>query len=157
MKHLFFKSWLMLCLLLMGIGSAWAEDVTYTITSTSAVSTTGTAPSGSSATFANTYGTKDQMTAKNTMTLTLSGYAGKKITGVTLSMKSNKSAGAGYLSITAGTTTLAAIGSSSSGVAFNNASWNGSYTTTYTDVSKPLYKYILTSITNSNGSVVRCR
>lgn len=135
MKQVLLKTWLIVVCLLCGVGTTWATDVTYTITSKSAVSTSGTAPSRSSATFANTYSTKDQMTSGNTMTLTLSGYAGKKITGVTLSMHSNKSAGAGYLSVVAGTTTLASIGSTGSGVAFNNASWNGSYIQTYTDVT----------------------
>lgn len=125
----------MLVCLLVGVGTMWATDVTYTVSSTSAVTPSGTAPSGSSATFANTYTTKDQLTAGKAMTLTLSGFAGQKITGITLSMKSNSKAGAGYLSVKAGSTTLASIGSSDSGVAFNNASWNGSYTTSYTNVT----------------------
>lgn len=115
-------------------GAVWAETVTYTITSSSAVSTSGTAPTGSSATFKNTYTTKDQMIGGETMTLTLSGYAGKSISGITLSMKSNKTAGSGYLSVTAGETQLATIGSSSNGIAFEDGLWNGKYTNTYTDV-----------------------
>ena len=115
-------------------GAVWAETVTYTITSSSAVSTSGTAPTGSSATFKNTYTTKDQLIGGKTMTLTLSGYAGKSISGITLSMKSNKTAGSGYLSVTAGETPLATIGSSSNGIAFEDGLWNGKYTNTYTDV-----------------------
>lgn len=86
--------------------------VTYTITSTTAVSTSGTAPTGSTATFNNTYtNNKVQITKTNSQTLTLSGYEGATITGLTLSMHSNKSAGSGTFSMVAGTTTLAAISS----------------------------------------------
>ena len=74
------------------------------------------------------------MIGGKTMTLTLSGYAGKSISGITLSMKSNKTAGSGYLSVTAGETPLATIGSSSNGIAFEDGLWNGKYTNTYTDV-----------------------
>lgn len=69
------------------------------------------------------------------MTLTLSGYAGKKITGLKLSMRSNKSDGAGYLDVKAGSTSLATIGSSSSGIKFNNSAWHGSWSTSYVDVT----------------------
>ncbi|MGM9687936.1 MAG: hypothetical protein ACI3YD_02685, partial [Alloprevotella sp.] len=133
-------------LLLMLIGclwgnSAWAEEVTYTVSSTSAVTTSGTAPSGSSATFTNTNSTnstKEQLTAYTKMTLTLSGFSDMMVTGITLSMRSNTSNGTGYLDIKAGTTQLAAIGSSSSGVAFNNAAWHGSWSTSYVDVKVSL-------------------
>lgn len=69
------------------------------------------------------------------MTLTLSGYAGKKITGLTLSMHSNKSAGSGYMSMTCGDSTLASIASPSSGKQFNHSSWNGAWTQDYVNVS----------------------
>lgn len=115
--------------------AAWAETVTYTVTSTTAVSTSGTAPWGSSATYSSTYKDKFQLIGGNTMTLTLSGYAGKKITGITLSMKSNKDSGAGYLSVKAGTTTLASIGSPSSGVKFNNSAWYGKWSKSYVNVT----------------------
>ena len=142
-KQRFFLS---LCLLMLfslfgGGNLAWAEGktVTYTVSSTSAVPTTsGTAPDGSSATFTNTYSTKDKLTKGNKMTLTLSGYAGKKITGLTLSMKSNKSSGAGYLDVKAGMKQLAAIGSSSSGVNFSEKSWHGSWSQSYVDVEVSL-------------------
>lgn len=114
---------------------ALAGEVTYTVTSTSAVSTSGTAPEGSSATYSSTYNTKCQLTAGKKMTLTLSGYAGKKITGLKLSMRSNKSDGAGYLDVKAGSTSLATIGSSSSGIKFNNSAWHGSWSTSYVDVT----------------------
>ena len=119
----------------VGFGQAFADDVTYTVSSTSSVTVTGTAPEGATATYSSTYNTVKQLTAGKSMTLTLSGYAGYKITAITLSMKSNSSKGAGYLSVTAGSTTLATIGSPNSGIAFNNAAWNGSYTTSYVDVT----------------------
>ena len=85
------KFLLMLCMIfVIGGGSvALAEEVTYTVSSTSEVTITGSAPKGSSATYSSTYNTKWQLTGGNKMTLTLSGYAGKKITGLTMSMKSN--------------------------------------------------------------------
>ena len=132
------RFFLSLCLMIVGClwgSAAWAETVTYTVTSTSAVSTSGTAPSGSKATYSSTYNEIAKLTEKNSMTLTLSGYAGKKITGITLSMKSNSSKGAGYLSVKAGTSTLASIGSPSSGVKFNNSAWHGSWSTSYVDVT----------------------
>ena len=141
-KQRFFLS---LCLLMLfslfgGGNLAWAEGktVTYTVSSKSEVTTSGTAPSGSSATFNNTYDTKDQLTKDNKMTLTLSGYAGQKITGLTLFMKSNSSSGAGYLDVKAGTKQLAAIGSSTNGLKFNNAAWHGSWSQSYVDVEVSL-------------------
>jgi hypothetical protein len=110
-------------------------SATYTITSTSAVSASGQAPSGSSATFSQTYSTKFQMTSGNSMTLTLSGYQGKVVTGITLNMRSNASGGAGWMYAKAGNNTLASIGSENNGVAFSDDQWNGSYTTSYTDVT----------------------
>lgn len=141
-KQRFFLS---LCLLMLfslfgGCNLAWAQGtrVVYKVSSTSAVTTSGTAPFGSSATFNNTYDTKDKLTNDNKMTLTLSGYAGKKITGLSLSMKSNKSDGAGYLDVQAGTKQLAAIGSSTNGLKFNDPAWNGKWSTSYVDVKVPL-------------------
>lgn len=133
------RFFLSLCLMIVGCfgggSAAWAETVTYTVTSKSTVTTSGSKPSGSSATYSSTYATTAQLTKDNSMTLTLSGYAGKKITGITLSMKSNSSKGAGYLSVKAGTSTLASIGSPSSGVKFNNSAWHGSWSTSYVDVT----------------------
>ena len=149
-KQRFFLS---LCLLMLfsffgGCNLAWAEGttVTYTVSSKSAVTTSGTAPSGSSATFKNTYSgsIKEQLTKGDKMTLTLSGYAGQKITGLTLYMKSNKSDGSGYLDVKADKKQLAAIGSSKSGVSFSNAAWHGSYSQSYVDVKVSLDKtYII--------------
>ena len=145
-----FKSLLiMLCMVLMGGGSVKAETktVTYTVASKTSVTTTGDAPIGSAATFNNNGSNdNDQLTGGKQMTLTLSGYDGMTITGITLSMKSNKKAGAGYLDIKAGETSLATIGSSS-GVAFNDVLWNGSFSQTYVDkvVSLSNSSYVIQS------------
>ena len=121
---------------MLAVFSVQAEEVTYKVASTSSVTVSGTAPAGSSATFKNTYtNNKEQITKNNSMTLTLKGYAGYKITGITLLMKSNKSAGTGSFSMKAGSTELSSISSS----AFSNKNWNGSYTQTYTEV-KPTMK-----------------
>lgn len=136
-KHLLnLRALLMLCMIFcIGGGNvALAEEVTYTVSSTSEVTITGSAPKGSSATYSSTYTTKCQLTDKNKMTLTLSGYAGKKITGLTMSMKSNSSKGAGYLDFKAGETSLATIGSSTNGIRFNTSAWHGSWSTSYVDV-----------------------
>ena len=125
---------LLSAMLLACATSLWAESktITYTVASTSSVTTTDTAPEGSSATFKNTYtNNKEQLTANYSMTLTLKGYDGYVIKGITLNMKSNKSAGAGTFSAKAGSTTLAEIASATN---FNSWFDNTSYTTTYTDV-----------------------
>ena len=115
---------------------AAGTSVTYTVESTSKVNVTGTAPEGSTATYASTYTTKCQLTSGKSMTLTLSGFEGKKITGITLSMKSNKSGGKGSLTAVAGTTTIASIADA----AFNTASWNGAWSTEYVDITPKLTK-----------------
>ena len=110
------------------------NSATYTVSTISAVTTSGTVPTGSSATFTQTYNTKCQMTSGNSMTLTLSGYQGKTVKRIVLSMRSNSSAGAGWMYARAGTTTLAAIGSENNGVAYNDNQWHGKYETSYKDV-----------------------
>jgi hypothetical protein len=67
------------------------------------------------------------MTSGNSITLTLTGFTGKKIVGASVSVRSNASGGAGSLSLTAGSSTIASIADS----AFNTANWNGSYTNSY--------------------------
>lgn len=105
--------------------------VTYTVTSKTAVSTTGTAPAGSSATYSQTYSTAKQMTSGNSITLTLSNYTGKKIIAATLSMHSNKSTGAGGMTFKSGTRTIASVANSTD---FNNSAWYGSWSQSYVDV-----------------------
>lgn len=108
---------------------AASYSATYTVTSTTTVSTTGTAPAGSSATYTQTYGTASQMTSGKSITLTLTGYDGKKIIGASVSVKSNSKGGGGNLSLTSDGNTIASIATA----AFNSASWNGAWSTTYVD------------------------
>ncbi len=98
---------------------------TYVVTSKSAVNTTGLPPQYSTAAYANTAGGNiDQITANNSATLTLTGYAGYKITGITLSMKSNASKGGGsFAAVIGGSSTIASITDSK----FNTANWNGAW------------------------------
>ena len=127
--------------LIMGAGLVGSNDakevkaekqtVKYTVASTTSVTTSGVAPSESKVTFANTYGTKDQMTSGNSQTLTLDGFNGNKITAITLSMHSNTSKGTGTFSATVGSTTIAAI---SRATAFNKWYDNTSFGTSYRDV-----------------------
>ncbi len=112
-----------------------AETVTYTIASTSSVTTSGTAPEGSSAAYEQTYNDKYQITADKSATLTLSGYTDCTITGIVLKMRSNASKGSGTFSATAGTTSLAAIATAT---AFKNWYDNTEYTATYKDVTVAL-------------------
>jgi hypothetical protein len=117
-------------------------SVTYTVSSTSAVTTSGTAPTGSSATFKNTYTTANQMISGKSQTYTLSGYNGKTIKKVVLSMKSNKKAGAGTFSLKAGETSLAEIKDATT---FNNWFDNTAYSTDFKDVTVTLTndKYVI--------------
>ena len=129
-KNYLLKLWMLLLCVVAGVGNVWGDTVTYTVTSKTAVSTSGTAPEGSSATYAQTYSTACQATSGNSFTLTLSKYEGYIIKGITLSMKSNASKGAGNLSVVAGSETIASIANAN----FNTASWYGSWSTTYVDV-----------------------
>ena len=108
------------------------EDVTavYTVTSTSAVSSSGIIPTGSTASYSSTYNSNYQLTSGNSMTLTLSSYQNQIVKKVVLYMRSNGKTGAGSFSVMAGTTTLKSFDA----CAFSDDNWNGSYTTSYTDV-----------------------
>lgn len=120
----------------------WGQTAAYEVISTTAVATSGTTPTGSSATYFQTYNTVKQITSGNSATLTLSGYAGFKITKITLEMRSNTSSGAGTLGVVAGSTTIASI---SPAVAFNSAFWYGAWSTTYVDVVKVPTAYEITT------------
>lgn len=133
----------LLCTLLtLGANTLCGETVKYTISAKDAVTSSGTAPIGSSASYAQTYNTKGQMTQNNSTTLTLAGYAGYKITGIVLNMKSNAKAGSGTFSAIAGTTTIAAI---SSATTFNKWYYNTAYSSSYKDV--------IVTLTNGNHIV----
>ena len=74
MKKTLLRTMLLLFALITGSSSVWAAEVTYTISSKNTLTTTGTAPAGSSATIAETYNTSKQMTSGNSQTLTLKDY-----------------------------------------------------------------------------------
>lgn len=132
--------------LLFSVFSWGQQTAVYTIASTTAVTTTGTAPSGSSATYSQTYTTAQQITSGNAATLTLDGYAGYKITSIVLFMKSNSSKGKGTLNVIAGSTTIASV---SPTAGFNTASWYEAWSTSYVDVTKTPTAYTI-----ANGETV---
>lgn len=132
------------CILLATNLFGQTDTATYTVYSTTIVTPSGTAPGGSSATYSQTYTTAKQITGGNSATLTLSGYAGKKITGIILNMKSNSGSGAGSLDMAAGTgtyptgyTTIYFI----TGSGFNTANWFGSWSSSYVNIAKSITPY----------------
>lgn len=148
-KQLLLKPLLALALVLV-CGNVWGDGTTYTAkyvvsTITAVLQNDGSSnyPIGSEATYESTYNSAKQLTKGNSMSLSLSGYDNLKITGITLSMKSNSKGGAGYLDVKAGTTTIASIGTNSSGVAFDDARWNGSFSTSYVNVDPSVTQYIV--------------
>ena len=111
-----------------------ANKAVYTVATKSSVTSSG-ALEGSTATFSNN-GTNnnDQMTGGKAMTLTLSGYDGATIKGLTLNMHSNASKGAGTFSLVIGSTTVAEISTATN---FNAWFDNDSYGTEYRNVHVP--------------------
>lgn len=151
MKQLLHKwkqtAWVLLFLLTSVLG--WGQNTAiYTVASTNLVTPSGTAPSGSNATYSQTYNTSKQLTKDNSATLTLSGYAGYKITNIVLEMRSNSSAGSGTLSVVAGSTSISSI---SPAAAFNTSSWYGAWSTSYVSVTKNPTPY---SIANGENVVI---
>ena len=105
-----FKSWLLLLVLMVGSSAAWADEVTYTVTGKTTVSTSGTAPEGSSVSYSQTYNTAKQLTAGNSATLTVSGIPSNvTITGITLGVHNNASKGAGSATATMDGTEFATL------------------------------------------------
>nr|MCR5348581.1 Ig-like domain-containing protein [Bacilli bacterium] len=124
------------------------SSATYSVTAKDTISSSGTVPTSSSCTLVETYTTSQQMTRGNTQTYTWTNYGGKRIVGLVLSMKSNASSGAGYISLTNGSTTIASLGSSESGVTFSNETFHGEWSTSYVDVKIPCRDVIIASGTN---------
>ena len=133
-----------------GGGGGESGTAVYTVASTSSVTPSGDIPSGSSATFVNDSNTAGQLTFGKYLTLTLSGYDGLKITGLTLSAKSNASKGKAEMSFTTGANTIASIADAN----FNDATWHGSWSTSYVDVVFPSTDHNLTQQTIGNGNTV---
>lgn len=96
-------------------------SVTYTVASKTSVTASGTVPADVTATFSNN-GTNnnEQLTGGKTMTLTLSGFQ-HQVERIVLSMKTNKSGGAGSITATVG------------GTEYFSKNYDGGYTTTYKD------------------------
>lgn len=135
MKKIYFLAFLFLCTFLtIGTNTAWGETVTYTVSQKDAVTITGTAPTGSSVTYLQTFDTPTQITKGNSATLTLSGFEGEKITGIVLNMKSNKKTGEGSFEAKAGSTIIASLPATT----FNKWYNNKKYTSSWTDVTVTL-------------------
>ena len=123
---------------------AASNTVKYTIASTSSVTATGTAPTGSSASFTSTGGDSGrQLTYGKAMTLTLTGYDGVTITGLKISAKSNTSKGKASLDFKSGSNSICSISDS----AFNTSAWYGSWSTSYVDITWPSTNHTLTERT----------
>ena len=146
-QFLFFRKFFLTgCLFLFSL-MGWGQNTAiYSVLTTNSVTASGVTPSGSSSTYTQSYGTVKQMTSGNSASLTLSGYAGYKITNVVLEMKSNISSGAGTLSVVAGSTSISSVNPSAN---FNSSSWNGSWSSAYVNVTK-----VPTSYTILNGENV---
>lgn len=114
------------------VNAAGSSSVTYTVASRTNVTTSGTIMEGTNATFENTYTTANQITKNNSMTLTISGHTSSyKIKSLTMSMKSNKSNGAGGLVFKLGSDEKTIV---TTGTTFNQFGDNISYGTTWRDV-----------------------
>lgn len=112
-----------------GITVSPSKSVTYTVESKTSVAASGAVPDGSSATYSQTYGTVEQMTSGNSISLTISGFEGRRISGAKVIVHSNSAGGAGSLSLSSGANTIASIDNK----AFNNAAWNGAWSNSYVE------------------------
>lgn len=122
--------------------TAAPKVATYTISGTNAsptVTPSGLVPTGTTATWSNTYTGSNigQDTNGNSQTLTISGFSkGTIITGIKLYMHSNASAGAGYASYQVGSgSETALVGTIGSATTFNTWGDNTSYGTSWRDVT----------------------
>lgn len=105
----------------------------YTITGKQAVPS-GDIPEGATCTYVQTARNNGQMTAGNTIDLTIDGYDGVTLQSVTLMMKSNKASGAGELQMKVGNADVWNIADQ----AFNSSSWAGKYSTDWMEISHSL-------------------
>lgn len=133
-------------------GVVSVNSVTYTVKSKTSVSTSGTAPEGSSVTFNSTSKNEnEQMTSEKSQTYTIKGFEGCTIKKVVLSMKSNKKTGSGTFSLKAGATELAAINPAKSFKQWYN---NTSYSASYKDVTVSLTNDTYTIKANEDVVIV---
>ena len=110
---------------------------TYTLTSTTTVKQSGTAPKSSVATYERTAKAgqkKGQMTAGNSTRLELRGWDDYIIKEVELQMHSNTSSGAGSLSVVIGNYTLWQIDNQP----FSDDVWAGNYSTDWLSIAKSM-------------------
>ena len=105
----------------------------YTISGKQATAS-GDIPSGSTCGYVQTGSQSGQMTAGNEITLTLHGYDALQLQSVTLSMKSNTSAGSGELQLNVGETEVWSIADA----AFNKDTWAGAYSKDWVNISHSL-------------------
>ncbi len=133
-----------------GGGSEESGTAVYTVASKTSVTPSGDIPSGSSATFENDSSNAGQLTFGKYLTLTLSGYDGLKITGLTLSAKSNQSKGKAEMTFTTDGNTIASISDST----FNSSSWYGAWSTSYVDIVFPSTNHNLTEQTVGAGKTL---
>lgn len=105
----------------------------YTISGKQATAS-GEVPSGSTCEYVQTGNQSGQMTAGNEITLTLSGYDALQLQSVTLSMKSNTSAGSGEMQLKVGETEVWRIADAP----FSSADWAGAYSKDWVNISHSL-------------------
>ena len=119
-----------------------AESLTATVTAYDKVTLSGDVPDGVSVDYMQYQSThyKCRLSAGDSAVLNIHGLPYGRITGVTLSMKSNKSAGAGSLRMQVGDEEAWVIADA----AFADEAWNGAYTTTYTDIVKNFDDLVIT-------------
>ena len=113
---------------------------TYTLSSTTSVESSGDIPQNSTFHYERsaTTGQRGQMTAGNSTTLFLSGWDGCTIESVTLSMRSNKSGGAGSMQMHIGNRIVWEIEDSK----FSDGVWYDSFTTEFVDISCSLNEIV---------------
>ena len=120
-----------ICNMLLGILLSSLLSATFTITSSTSVKVEGDVPQRAEAVFASTSsGDKTRLTMGDSAVLTLTGWEGCTIQSVTLSMKSNKSAGVGGLQMLIGEKEVWRI----TGAPFASVDWNGEYSSTWVDI-----------------------
>lgn len=108
--------------------------ITFTLTSTTdgTYDYEGDEPVGMECTYDHTAtsGSKGQMTAGNSTTLTITGWKGYTIKNITLSMKSNKSVGAGKLEVTIDGKPVWTISDSK----FSSKNWHGAFSQAFVPI-----------------------
>lgn len=108
-------------------------SATYTVASSTSVSVSGEVPKGSEVVYSRTdTGQKDRITGGNTVRLQLHGWDGCIVDSLVLQMHSNKSAGAGSLTVQIGERMVWEIPDTD----FANVAWYGSFTTQWVEISR---------------------